>query len=110
MRTVSQNRSQKATNNPECDGWARRLVRNFVVKRYVAAGLHWGEAASYYWCNGPCVGYATIVSRLEKWESRYARYRLVPVRRNTWIAAGGYGAAMVQELYIRNITQNGKQQ
>lgn len=79
----------------------RRLVRDFVVARYVAAGLRWGEAESY-WFNGPCVGYEAMERRLEKWEARYARYGFLPVRRNTWIVAGGYGAAMEHELYIPN--------
>ncbi len=81
-----------------------RLVRDFVVRRYVAAGLLWGDAESYSGYLGECVGYAGMLRKLTRWEARYVRLGFKPV---VWVEAGGYGKDYSSKLYLPNNQTSG---
>ena len=85
-------------------GWLSRLVREFVVRRYVAAGLSWGDAESYSGYLGECVGYAGMLRKLNRWEVRYSRLGFKPVDKRVWVEAGGYGKDYASKLYLPNVS------
>ena len=84
-------------------GCLARLVREFVVRRYVSAGLAWGDAESYSGCLGECVGYAGMLRKLNRWEARYSQIGFKPVDKRVWVEAGGYGADYASKLYLPNV-------
>lgn len=87
-----------------CRRCLARLVREFVVRRYVAAGLSWGDAESYSGYLGECVGYTGMLRKLNRWEARYVRLGYKPVDKRTWVEAGGYGKDYASKLYLPNAT------
>jgi len=65
----------------------------FVEKRYVDAGLAFGDLLSYSYM-GAGSGYERLLSRWEFWEAVYAErgFRTIPL--DAFIDAGGYGAPL----------------
>lgn len=68
----------------------KNLWERFVIYKYVSIGLHWGDLDSYLFMGEP-YGYDSACKSLDFWESKYEKLGYVPIDREVWVGAGGYG-------------------
>jgi hypothetical protein len=69
----------------------RRLLDDkSVQKEYLNAGSCFGDAASYVFSMGECVGFDALLERWAKWEKEYAKrgYRTISI--DDFILRGGH--------------------
>lgn len=69
-----------------------------VSKRYTKAGLEFGLAVSYLYM-GECVGFSSMLNKLEKWETEYTKrgFRSIPIENFTNTAGWGHPLIGVNE-------------
>jgi hypothetical protein len=84
----------------------RRLIERFIVWRYIAAGVTWGDATSYLHSMGTCVGYDKLTKRLQKWERLYNALGYAPITSDDWIRIGGWGKDVEPLLYQRGTARH----
>ena len=82
-----------------------KFIRRFmsdqkVEKRYVSAGAQFGDAVSYLYM-GECIGFESMLNRLEDWEQEYVNrgYRTVSI--DDFIEFGGYGTSIDNFLGVK---------
>jgi hypothetical protein len=69
---------------------AKNLWEKFVIHRYVSSGLYWGDLESYTFMGEP-YRYGSACNSLDFWEAQYEKLGYLPINREEWVAAGGYG-------------------
>jgi len=80
----------------------KKLWKKFVINRYISAGLSWGDAESYRPMLGKCLGYESLVKRLNYWEAKYKKLGYRPIPMAAWILAGGYGEPLDKFLKVKD--------
>lgn len=78
----------------------KNLWEKFVIHKYASVGLHWGDLESYCFMGEP-YGYNSVCKSLDYWESKYEKLGYVPVDRDIWVSAGGYGGEYQSHLKLR---------
>lgn len=77
----------------------RNIWEKIVIHKYVSTGLAWGDAESY-WFMGEPVGYESLCNRMNFWESKYKKLGYIPIERERWVEAGGYGREYESQLRV----------
>jgi hypothetical protein len=75
----------------------KNLWEKLVVHKYVYYGLSWGFAESYSYMGEP-VGFVSLCKKMDFWESKYVKLGYLPVCKERWIEAGGYGREYESQL------------
>lgn len=78
----------------------KRLWEKIVIHKYVSTGLHWGDATSYDFMGEP-LGYKSLCKKMDVWELEYEKLDYIPLDRERWVEAGGYGREYKSQLRLK---------